>query len=285
MNPSNAYRFSEKLVLHVNPQEKGRNRGDYMEVDVTIYANSTLTLQKDYQRQRIATPFPLLVKDLLLRYNLERLVIQSSSESTSASPSASSSVSIDAPWKLSPDIGTPVGISILARLVVPVSTRQNLVDQQFTLLLRSLNIHNLFSCGATPFSSILHSHDELNAGRYNPQHLQVPNPVRRRKQTLLGEDNHTAEILDYHVVLPTSDVGIGTFVCEDSLQSFLALTSPCASSKEQGIMAPGPTSQILHESRRKHLWIDAAASPTCFADSDNQDSDDSCVLSLAQGIS
>ena len=179
MNPSNAYSFSEKLVLQGNPQLKRRNRGDYMEVDVTIYADSTLILQKDYQRQRIATPFPRLVKDLLLRYNLERLVIQSSSESTFVGLSTSSSAFIDAPWKLPPEIGTPVGMSILARFVVPAAPRRNLVDQQFTLLLRSLNTFNLLSCGATPFASILHSQDQLNAGRYNPQHLQYPNPVRR----------------------------------------------------------------------------------------------------------
>ena len=263
------YNFSEQIVFNVLPQ-KDVSTG--IQVDVLVSTNSTLLLKRiGNQFSVFPSAFPVLVKDVLLEYKLNRLIIQSSSQSISSYDNSNDN------FQRVPDIGTPAGISVLARFVLQDDDdgqTKDMLDLQFTMLLRLLNTFNLLSCGPTPFTTsfIQHQLDPISAGRYLPQHLQFPNPSR--KQT-------SSTTVDYQINLPTASNDVGTFICHDNFEAFLALSSPCHGSSKAGIFGTaGPTKQVLHASPRKHLWIDASTS--CF---DSTTKTSSCNMSLSQGIS
>jgi hypothetical protein len=291
------YNFSEKLVLNVHHPSSthhyhGRTSGitNAVQVDVLASTNATIILQQAHDdNESTASSFPLLIKDVLLQYSLQRLVIQSASESISSSSPASHVKYLD-DFNFPPNIGTPIGISIFARFVLPEDDKNEtkrqeelqLQNSKFIMLLRTLNTYNLISCGATPFSSLTTSsilqqkHDPSIGGqRFN--HLQFPNPIKT-----------TSTTADFRIILPMSN-DVGTFICHDNFESFLALSSPCYSKATAvGILGTcGLTSEVLHATPRKHLWIDASSTPSCF---DNRKYDSSlmphpCTLSLSQGIS
>jgi hypothetical protein len=289
------YNFKEILVLSVDPNHD--NTPKKTKVDIVAFTNSSVDL---YQAQDVkgegSSSFPLLVKDVLLQYNLQRLVIQSASESIASSSTVTKHVEYGELLNAPLSIGTPIGTSIFARFVLPPDEKnatkqfeeEELVlhNTKFIFLLRTLNTYNLLSCGATPLSSVTTSsilqqlqHTSMSSSQ-RFHHLQFPNPMRR--------SNALPRTLDYHIILPSSN-DVGTFICHDNYQAFVALSSPCYSkSTAVGILGTsGITSDVLHASPRKHLWIDASSTTSCFEDRKHDASITSspCTLSLSQGIS